>query len=159
MLAVLRISFIAALLTVGSFGQQSQPPGLSQAAVVGLVEKAAIAALNFHQGDAEEFRRARGDFTAGGWTDFMKHMQGFLDANGAPTFTSSFVALHSATVLDEKGGVLHFRIPGTLTQSNKLGKTTYRAAIEVYALLSPGKATKIQHLEQITCGATSTKCQ
>src|ERR1700682_683136 len=52
----------------------------------------------------------------------------------SPTFTSSFVAAHGATVLDEKEGVLHLRIPGTLTQSSNLGRTTYRAAIEVYVL-------------------------
>ena len=42
------------------------------------------------------------------------------------------------------------RIPGTLTQSNNLGKTTYRAAIEIYALrdllIHAGKPIKIQHL-------------
>jgi len=102
--------------------------------------------------------RAQADFTASGWTDFMRHMQGFLDDKGAPTFTSTFVPSRNATVLGEKDGVVHFRIPGALTQTNNIGKTTYRAAVEVYAG-SNGSATKIQRLEQITCVGASTACQ
>ena len=106
--------------------------------------------------------RAHDDFTSDGWKDFIKRMEGFLDQKGAPTFTSSFVAAHGATVLDEKEGVLHLRIPGTLTQSSNLGRTTYRAAIEVYVLpnrTDGGRTIKIQRLEQITCAGASTACQ
>ena len=88
-------------------------------------------------------------------------MEGFLDQKGVPTFTSTFVVAHDATVVDEKEGVLHLKIPGTLTQSSKLGKTTYKAALEVYLLLNgaPGvRPIKIQRLEQITCAGTSTAC-
>jgi hypothetical protein len=83
-------------------------------------------------------------------------MKGFLDEKGAPTFTSVFAGSGPAKVLDEKNGVVRFRIPGTLTQSSKLGKTTYRAALEVAAA---GKPVRIQKLEQIACAGASTACQ
>jgi len=140
-------------VSIGGFGQD-------QKADVAAARKAAIAAMNFRQGDAAGLNRARADFTDSGWTEFMKKMQGFLDAKGAPTFTSSFVPTREARVLDEKDGVVHLRIPGTLTQSSQLGKTTYqRFAIEVYASrdATEGKI-RIQRLEQITCLGASTAC-
>src|SRR5262249_39004917 len=112
--------------------------------------------------DAAGLTRARADFTADGWKSFIKNMEGFLDPKGVPMFTSSFVAAHDATVLEVKDGVLHLKIPGTLTQSSRLGSTTYRAAIEVYVLRnqSPGgKRIQIQRLEQIACAGASTACQ
>ena len=134
-----------------------------QAAIVAVAEKAGIEALTFRQGDPASLARARVHFTPDGWTDFMKHMAGFVDEKGAPTFSSSFVASRNATVLGEKDGVVHFRIPGTLTQSSNLGKTTYRAAIEVYALrdlmIHRGEPIKIQHLEQLTCAGASSDCK
>jgi hypothetical protein len=87
----------------------------------------------------------------------MNLMRGFLDEKGAPTFTSTFAAAGKAKVLDEKDGVVRIRIPGTLTQSNKLGKTTYgRAVLEV---LAGGNPVKLQKVEQITCVGSSPACQ
>src|SRR5262245_6451166 len=54
------------------------------------VQKTVLRALNFEQGNVERLRGARADFTPDGWTAFMKHLDGFLDARGAPTYTSSF---------------------------------------------------------------------
>jgi hypothetical protein len=154
--------FLVLILAAIPFSAQTQNPAKAdQGTVVRVAEKAAIAALNFRQGDAASLARARADFTPEGWQDFMKHMAGFVDQKGAPTFTSTFVPSKGATVLGEDRGVVRFRIPGTLTQSNKLGRTTYRAAIEVYALrdlLIGGKPIKIQRLEQITCAGASTLC-
>lgn len=158
----LRLIVIAVLLSVRGFAQDAVSSAPDRATIIGFAQKAAVAALNFQQGDAVGFTRARGDFTPDGWKDFIKHMEGFLDQKGAPTFTSSFVAAHPATVLDETAGVFHLRIPGTLTQSSNLGRTTYRAAIEVYVLPNQapgGRAIKIQRLEQITCAGASTACQ
>ena len=123
-------------------------------------QKMATAALNFRQGDANEFNRNRANFTASGWKDFVKHMEGFLDAGGSPTFTSTFVATRTARTLDDKEGVIHFKVPDTLTQSNQIGKTTYQHfAIEVYAVReATEKSIKIQHLEQITCTGSSKAC-
>src|SRR5438046_10705121 len=63
----------------------------------------------------------------------MKHFEGFLDKTGAPIFSSSFVPSKSATVLGQENGIVHLRIPGTLTQTQNQSRTTYRAALEVYA--------------------------
>ena len=124
-------------------------------------QKIAIAALNFRQGDANGFNRARANFTLNGWKEFVKHMEGYLDAEGSPTFTSTFVATRAARMLDDKDGVIHFRIPGTMTQNNRLGKTTYqRFAIEVYAVRDQTeRRIKIQRLEQITCLDSSKACE
>lgn len=139
-----------------AIGTEDQETTGEQAAVVGFAERAAVQAVNFRQGDAEGFTRSRVDFTDSGWQDFMKHMQGFLDEKGAPTFTSSFVTSGNTKVLGEESGIVHLRIPGTLTQSNGPSKTTYRAALEVDA---GGDPVKIQKLEQIACGGTSAACQ
>ena len=74
----------------------------------------------------------------------MKHMEGWLDQKGAPTFTSNFVPSRDAVVLGLENGVVHLRIPGTLKQTQNQSSTTYRAAIDVRA---GGKPTKIQHLD------------
>lgn len=139
-----------------------QPARADREAVVASAQEIAIAAVTFSLGDATAFSRAQGSFTADGWKEFMKHMQGFLDQGGAPTFTSSFVRAHDATVVGDHDGVLHIRIPGTLTQTNKVGRTAYRAALDVYAIRSAsasGPAAVIQRLEQITCVGPSTACQ
>lgn len=160
-------STIAALITENGsmpLTTAEAPPGQTadpdQADLVASAERAAVRAVNFRQGDAAGFNASRDDFTEAGWRDFVNHMQGYLDDSGAPTFTSAFVASGSARVLDEKNGVrngtVRFRIPGTLTQTNKIGRTTYRGAIEVTA---GGTPTKIQKLEQITCLGASTACQ
>ena len=147
-------------IAVAIFGQ-SLPT--DRAAVIASAKKEAVAALNFRQGDAPSLERARGDFTPEGWESFITHMQGFLDKKGAPTFTSNFVASKDPVFLDEKNGVVHFRIPGTLMQTQGASKTTYRAALEVYAMrdlmIHGGSSIKIQHLEQITCVGTSNACQ
>jgi hypothetical protein len=162
MRATLPVTVVAALLSFPAFAQNATQSDSDQSTTVGLGQKAAIAALNFQQGDAVGFNRARDNFSSDGWKDFIKHMEGFFDQKGAPTFTSSFVATHDAAVLDEREGVFHLRIPGTLTQSSKLGRTSYRAAIEVYVVRNQTageKPIKIQHLEQFTCAGSSTTCQ
>src|SRR5882762_10243905 len=93
---------LTVFLGIPVFAQYAAPSRLDQAAIVGFSQKAAIAALNFQQGDAVGFAHAHDDFTSDGWKDFIKRMEGFLDQKGAPTFTSSFVAARGATVLDEK---------------------------------------------------------
>ena len=154
---------VAALFVcVTCAAQDATPTKLHQSKAVAIAQEAAIAALTFRQGDASSFARARDNFTSEGWKDFKKRMEGFLDEKGAPMFSSSFVATHDATLLDEKDDVLHLRIPGRLTQSSNLGKTEYRAAIEVYVVQSQNggeKPIKIQRMEQITCAGTSTSCQ
>jgi hypothetical protein len=83
-------------------------------------------------------------------------MAGYLDDKGAPAFNSNFTPTGKTRVIEEKDGIVHVKIPGTLKQGNRISSTTYRAAIDVYA---GGKPIKIERLEQITCGGASTSCQ
>ncbi len=138
------------------FPQTQQPTKADPAAIVAFAQTAAVHALNFHQGDAGSMTHSQVDFTAEGWKDFMKHMEGFLDQKGAPTFSSSFIPSKDAVVVGEENGVIHLKILGTLKQTQNQSTTTYRAAIEVRA---GGKPPKIQLLEQTTCGGASTACQ
>jgi hypothetical protein len=145
------------LVLIAVEASSGQLPNQEQATIVAFAKKTAVQAVNFRQGDARDFVRSREDFTDAGWKDFLHHMQGFLDEKGAPTFTSTFLAAGSAKVLDQKNGIVHLRIVGSLTQSNQLGKTNYRrAALEV---LAGGYPVKIHKLEQITCTGSSTACQ
>ena len=133
------------------------------ASAIAAAQKAALAAVNFQRGDAAGFARARGDFTPDGWTAFLKPMEPFMDRNGAPTLTSTFVASRDAILVGEAQGVLHLRIPGTLTQQNQIGTTTYSpAALEVFAVRNrtPGSnPVSIQELKQIVCVGASTACR
>jgi hypothetical protein len=147
---------LSLIIQVSGFAQQETQPKGAQHVVVAFAQKAAVRALNFREGDLSSLSRARPDFTAEGWRDFMKHMEGYLDQNGAPNFDSRFVPSKDAIVLDDNNGIVHLRIPGTLTQTHNQSKTTYRAAVEVFA---GGKPPRIQRLEQITCVGASTLCQ
>jgi hypothetical protein len=152
----LTMLFIVLLVGIPFLRQSQAVTGTDQSAIVAFAQKAAVRAVNFHEGDAESLARARADFTPEGWKDFMKHMEGYLDPKGAPAFNSSFVPSGNARVLDEKDGIVHVRIPGTLKQSNKVSSTTYRAALDVRA---GGNPIKIERLEQVTCAGASTACE
>lgn len=120
-----------------------------------LIEKTVVAALTFQQNDLPSLQKAQSNFTAEGWAEFMKKMQGFLDTNGAPTFTSTFVPAAHATITKFEDGITNAKLPGTLTQTHDSSKTTYRLRIEVQTV---GTQPKISHLEQITCfGAAAAK--
>jgi hypothetical protein len=135
---------------------QTQPlTKTDQDVIVAFAQKAAVDALNFRQGNLASLTRAQPDFTPEGWTDFLKRMQGFLDDHGSPTFTSSFVPSGDAVVVDEKNGIVHFRIPGTLKQTHDQSNATYRVRIQVHA---GGKPVKISQLEQPMCIGSSA-CQ
>ena len=160
----LLVLLITILITIFPLcAQSSSPEKNDEAAIVAAAQAAAVRTVNFREGDAQGWKRSRTDFTPEGWTDFVKHMQGFLDAKGAPIFNSSFVASRDAVVVDNDNGVVHFRIPGTLTQAHNASKTTYKAALDVHVLRDQlndgGQAIKITRLEQITCGGSSTACQ
>ena len=152
----LAMLFIVLLVGIPFLRQSQAVTGTDQSAIVAFAQKASVRAVNLHEGDAESLARARADFTPEGWKDFMKHMEGYLDPRGAPTFNSSFVPSGNARVLDEKDGIVHVRIPGTLKQSNKVSSTTYRAALDVRA---GGNPIKIERLEQVACAGASTDCE
>jgi hypothetical protein len=120
-----------------------------------VVERTVVAVLSFQQGDSASFNRAHGNFTPKGWDEFIKTMQGFLDPNGAPTFTSRFVPAGPAVILSDENGSISAKLPGTLTQTHDKSTTTYRMRVEVQAVGTP---PKVDHLKQITCfGAAAAK--
>ena len=147
--------FLAVLASVSLF-TQGQTADTDQALMIAFAQKAAVRAVDCRQGDAESLTDAQSDFTPDGWKDFMKHMEGWLDAKGAPTFTATFSPSRNAVLVDQKDGIAQLRIPGTLKQTQNHSSTTYKAALEVYV---SGTPMKIQRLEQIMCVGTSTKCQ
>lgn len=153
---------VAVLLSGGLFAQDTRPARSDLAAIANLGQRAAVAAVNFKQGDRAGFASARANFTSDGWNAFIRSMREFLDSNGAPLFTSTFVPSSNVIVLDEKESTVHLKIPGTLTQSNKVGKTTYRATLEVHVVRIAASGTspvQIELLEQITCAGPSSACQ
>jgi hypothetical protein len=119
------------------------------------LDKTVVAALSFQQGNLASFKAAQANFTPKGWDEFIKTMQGFLDPNGAPTFTSRFVPAGPAVITSDENGSISGKVPGTLTQTHDKSTTTYRLRIEVQ---TTGTPPKINHLEQITClGASAAK--
>jgi hypothetical protein len=157
----MRVHFVmllsAALVSGPALAQTTAEPTPGQAAIVGLVHKAVVRALNFDRGDLERLRGARHDFTPEGWREFMKRLDGWLDDRGAPTFSSSFVASGDPTIVSQSEGVLHITIPGTLKHSQNGSSTTYRVVVEVQAA---GQPMKIAHLKQSMCGgSTATPCK
>jgi len=114
-----------------------------QSATVAFAERAAVRALTFTQGDARSFTAGRPDFTDSAWTSFRKQFEGFLDAKGAPQFSSRFTPARAAVLIRAEGGVSSVRIPGELVQSTPIGRTTYRVAVDVSV---GGTPLKIQRL-------------
>jgi hypothetical protein len=154
----MRVHFLVllgAVLLANPVSAQTPAPDAEQA--VSAVQKAVVRALNFGQGDLERLRGARGEFTPAGWTAFMKHLDGFLDANGAPAYTSSFVPSGGPTIISQGDGVLQLTMTGTLKQTQSTSSTTYPIVVEVRAV---GKPLKIDQLKQTICGGrSSTPCQ
>ena len=150
------ILVLTAFFVSASLFAQGQSAGPDSSAVIVFAQKAAVQAVNCRQGDLASLTDAQPDFTADGWKDFMKHNEGFLDAKGAPTFSATFTPSSDGTLVDQKDGVAHVRIPGTLKQAQNQSSTTYRAALDVYVAGTP---MKIQRLEQITCAGASKACQ
>jgi hypothetical protein len=150
------ILFVALVVGIPLFAQSQPPDEPRKGEIIAFAQKAAVRALNFRQGDLGSLTRAHADFTPEGWTDFMKHMEGFLDQKGAPAFSSSFVPSRAASVVGKENGIVRLRITGTLKQTQNQSSTTYRAAIDVRV---GGKPIKIQRLEQMTCVGASTACQ
>jgi hypothetical protein len=142
---------IAIALSGGILAAQTTPAPPRDRSVA-LIQGAVVRALNFERGDIRSLNKVQGDFTVQGWREFQKHLQGFLDNTGAPTFSSKFVPAGNALLVSKENGILRLKIPGTLTQTQGGSKTIYRLRIDVQAA---GTAPKIEHLEQITCSGTA----
>jgi hypothetical protein len=147
--------FLTLLISTPPIAQGQRVATGDRDVIVAFAQKAALQAVNFRQRDIASLARSRPNFTADAWKDYMKHMEGFLDQKGAPTFGSSFVPSENPMVLGEEKGIVHVRILGTLKQTQNLSSTIYRgAAIDVFA---GGHPIRIQRLEQLTCGGAG--CQ
>ena len=122
-------------------------------------QKAAVDALNFRQGEPASLMDTKPMFTGPGWADFMKRLTGFVDLQGAPTFTSTFTPSGPAIAAKQDKASLTITVPGVLkheSQSPQGGASTtsYRAEIDVRVSPSP---FKVEMLVQRTCGGATTK--
>jgi hypothetical protein len=136
-------------------GHSMQQPPVEEQSPPSFARAAAINAFTFRQGDRAGFVRSRATFTDDAWTKFVKDLQGWLDQDGAPIFSSTFVPTSAGRVVDEQNGVTHVRVPGTLTQTQNQSRTTYRAAIDVWVA---GRPLRVQQLTQTTCVGSSKAC-
>jgi hypothetical protein len=117
-----------------------------QAAIVEFAKKAVEQALNYIQGDPHSLVDAQDAFTAEGWREFMKRMEGWLDSKGAPTGSSSFISSGDLVIMGQENGMIRLTVPGVLKQSQNKSTTTYRVVVEVRM---SGNPIKIGHLEPI----------
>ena len=146
---------ILAALSIAVLGCQLAAQNAPRETSSSVTEKTVVAALSFQQGDLASFKRAHENFTSKGWDEFIKTMQGFLEPNGAPTFTSRFAPAAPALIMSEGNGSISAKIPGALTQTHDKSTTTYRLRVEVQTIGTP---PRIDHLKQITClGASAAK--
>ncbi|HKF51475.1 MAG TPA: hypothetical protein VKB26_04130 [Candidatus Acidoferrales bacterium] len=137
---------LCGVVLASCFSAQTVSAQAKNQAAIASVQKAAVAALNFKQGDAAGLKRAQNAFTPAGWAEYMKSLQGFLDAHNAPMFNSSFVPSGAAVVVSDAEGI-HLKVPGTLTQSQGASRTTY--AHSMLDVKASGTPAKIEHLETI----------
>jgi hypothetical protein len=142
---------LAALLLVRpAFAQNA--PASDEASILAFAQNAVVRALDYKQGDRDSLIDAKDDFTASGWSEFMKRMDGWLDAAGAPLSSEDFKPSGPAVVKTRENGVIRVELPGTLTQTQNKSTTTYRVTVEGRLA---GKPLRIEHLEPITAaGAT-----
>lgn len=150
----LTILFLVASLVPIS-GHSIQQALVDEGSALSFARSEAIRALTFRQGDGAGFVRSRATFTDEAWAQFVQNMQGYLDHDGAPTFSSTFVPSGDARVVDEQNGIAHMRVPGTLTQTHNQSRTTYRAAVDVWVA---GRPLRVQRMTQTTCVGASKAC-
>jgi hypothetical protein len=133
--------------------QAALPAAPGQDAAADFAPKAVVRALDYKQGDRDSLMDAKEDFTTGGWNEFMKRLDGWLDENGAPLGGERFTPTGNAIVKSRENGVIFLSIPGTLQQTQNKSRTTYRVVVKVQL---GGNPARIEHLEPITCGGAST---
>jgi hypothetical protein len=155
-IAIFILMLLAVFFTAkATFAQYKTPATADESTIVAMAQQVTLQALNFQEGDVQAFTRPKAQFTAEGWAAFMKHMKAWLDAKGAPKFTSSFTPTGNAFIAGRENGSLRIRIPGLLKQTHNKSSTTYRSYIEV---LAGGEPIKIRHLEQVACSRNASTC-
>ncbi|MGZ6176477.1 MAG: hypothetical protein ACXWNB_11630 [Candidatus Binataceae bacterium] len=144
------VLLMALFVGIPSLARSAPPSAKDEDAIVASVQKAVVRALDYKQGDRASLMDAKSDFTADGWKEFMKRMDGWLDAKGAPLGSQRFTPLGAAVVKSREDGVIRLSIPGTLEQRQNASRTTYRVTVDVQLV---GSLMKIEHLEPLTGGA------
>lgn len=148
-------SFLLASLVYASADAQFSPADPQ----VRFAERAAVGALSFRQGEPASLVESKPVFTEHGWEDFMKRLTGFVDPQGAPTFSSSFTPSGPAIAAKQNQASLTVTVPGVLKHESRnpqgsASTTSYRAEVDVRVSQSP---FKVESLVQRTCGGATTK--
>jgi hypothetical protein len=150
--------FVAAVACVApiprAVAQTANADTAAKSANVAFAERVAVRALRFAEHDAKSLAASRSDFTDSAWTSFLKQFDGFLDATGAPQFSSLFTPAGPAVVVGGRGGIVHVKIPGDLTQTSRASRTTYRVAVDAEV---SGAPLKVRHLTWTTCAGESAR--
>jgi len=126
---------------------------------VRFAERAVVDALDFRQGDLASLVDSKPFFTDSAWADFLKRLTGFVDPQGAATFTSTFTPSGPAMDAKQDNESLTVTVPGVLRHESRhpqggVSTTSYRAEIDLRVSPSP---FKIERLVQRTCGGASTR--
>jgi hypothetical protein len=124
-----------------------------QIAAMNFAKQAVSRALNYEQGNRASLVDAQSDFTPEGWREFMKWLDGYVDAKGAPTHSSTFTITGEAVLKSDERGIVRLSIPGILKQQSKnayggVFTTTYRVVVDVELV---GNPRRVQHLKVRTC--------
>ncbi len=122
-------------------------------------ESVVVDALDFRQGDLPSLVDAEHLFTPPGWADFVKRLAGYVDAQGAATFTSTFTPTGPAVATKQNKESLIVTVPGVLKHERRsapgeASTASYRAEIDI--TVSP-RPFKIDLLIQRTCGGARTR--
>ena len=78
------VLLLALFVGIPSLARSAPPSAKDEDAIVASVQKIVVRALDYKQGDRASLMDAKPYFTADGWKEFMKRMDGWLDAKGAP---------------------------------------------------------------------------
>lgn len=100
------------LLSVRGGPSAAQTPRAPSNELVTSVEQAAVRALSFTQGDRASLVDAREDFTEAAWSHFLGELEGWLDPEGAPGFSSAFMPSGPALNASLMDGSVRLTIPG-----------------------------------------------
>ena len=142
---------IALLICSPRLAQSASTTETDEDTVVAFAKKVVVQALDYEQGDRESLMDAKDDFTEGGWGEFMKRMDGWLDNKGAALSSESFTPEGDTGVKSLDNGTVRLSIPGTLKQSQNKSSTTYRVVVDIQL---SGEPRKIEHLEIRTGAGT-----
>jgi|SRR5262245_15213578 len=139
-------ALLIGLICVPRLTQAALIQAKDQTAIVEFVQKAVVRALDYSQGDRQSLIDAQDDFSAVAWGEFMATMKEWVDSEGTPLASSSFMPSGSAAITGDENGLLHLTVPGVLKQSQNKSTTTYRVEVDVHV---GGNPLKIAYLKPV----------